>query len=70
MRWLFILSIGIGLFNLLPLPIVDGGKMIQLALHRIKGKDKGEKRYVQISLFFLFVLVFTLIFPFLKNLIM
>lgn len=69
MRWLFILSIGIGLFNLLPLPIVDGGKMIQLALHRIKGKEKGEKRYVQISLFFLFVLVFTLIFPLLKNLI-
>jgi membrane-associated protease RseP (regulator of RpoE activity) len=70
MKWLFILSIGIGLFNLLPLPIVDGGKMIQLALHRIKGKEKGEKRYVQISLFFLFVLVFTLIFPLLKNLIM
>ncbi len=69
MRWLFILSVGIGLFNLLPLPIVDGGKMAQLALHRIKGKKKGERRYVQISLFFLFVLVFTLVFPFIKNLI-
>ncbi|MBT5924352.1 site-2 protease family protein, partial [Candidatus Woesearchaeota archaeon] len=30
LRWLFLLSLGIGLFNLLPLPIVDGGRMAQV----------------------------------------
>ena len=37
LRWLFLLSIGIGLFNLLPLPIVDGGRMAQVFLHKLKG---------------------------------
>src|SRR3989344_1080166 len=36
LRWLFLLSMGIGLFNLLPLPIVDGGRMAQVFLHKLK----------------------------------
>ena len=36
LRWLFVLSLGIGLFNLLPLPIVDGGRMAQVFLHKLK----------------------------------
>ena len=63
LRWLFILSLGIGLFNLLPLPIVDGGRMVQVFLHKLKGPKDGEKRYRQISLFFLLILILTLIFP-------
>ncbi len=68
LRWLFLLSLGIGLFNLLPLPIVDGGRMAQVFLHKLKGKEKGEKRYRQISLFFLFILLLNLLFPFLSKL--
>lgn len=67
-RWLFILSLGIGLFNLLPLPIVDGGRMLQVYLHTKKGKLQGEKRYRQISMFFLLVLLLNLVYPLLKNL--
>lgn len=67
-RWLFLLSLGIGLFNLLPLPIVDGGRMAQVFLHKLKGPEEGERRYKQISLFFLLVLVLNLIFPFLGKL--
>ncbi|MDP3990076.1 MAG: site-2 protease family protein [archaeon] len=67
LRWLYLLSLGIGLFNLLPLPIVDGGRMVQTFLHKLKGIDKGEKRYRQISLFFLLVLVFSLFFPWLSK---
>ncbi|PIZ50663.1 hypothetical protein COY27_06130 [Candidatus Woesearchaeota archaeon CG_4_10_14_0_2_um_filter_33_13] len=63
LRWLFLLSLGIGLFNLLPLPIVDGGRMMQVTLHRLKGKEKGEKRYKQISMFFLLVLLLNLLYP-------
>lgn len=67
LRWLFLLSLGIGLFNLLPLPIVDGGRMMQVTLHRIKGKQKGEKRYRQISMFFLLVLLLNLLYPLLRG---
>ncbi|MFH1276276.1 MAG: site-2 protease family protein [Candidatus Woesearchaeota archaeon] len=63
LRWLFLLSFGIGLFNLLPLPIVDGGRMLQVFLHKKKGVEQGEKRYRQISLFFLLVLLLNLFYP-------
>jgi membrane-associated protease RseP (regulator of RpoE activity) len=68
LKWLYLLSLGIGLFNLLPLPIVDGGRMAQVALHRIKGKKKGEKHYHAIGLFFLLILLFLLLFPYLFKL--
>ncbi|MBI4981062.1 site-2 protease family protein [Candidatus Woesearchaeota archaeon] len=68
LRWLFLLSLGIGLFNLLPLPIVDGGRMVQVSLQRIKGKDKGNNWYGKISLLFLLILVLSLVYPFLSGL--
>ncbi len=60
--WLSMISIGIGLFNLLPLPIVDGGRMVQVFLHKLYGSEKGERRYRKVSLFFLFILVVTIIY--------
>jgi membrane-associated protease RseP (regulator of RpoE activity) len=67
LKWLFILSLGIGLFNLLPLPIVDGGRMLQVFLHTSKGRKKGEKYYRQISMFFLLVLLLNLFYPVIRN---
>ncbi len=66
-KWLFLLSLGIGLFNLLPLPIVDGGKMLQLTMHKVSGREKGERRFRKIALFFLALLLFSLFFPLLKK---
>lgn len=63
LRWLFLLSFGIGLFNLLPLPIVDGGRMAQVFLWKLKGPELGERRYRQVGLFFLFILLLNLFFP-------
>ncbi len=68
LRWLFLLSIGIGLFNLLPLPIVDGGRMAQAFLHKLKGQEKGERLYHKVSLFFLLVLLLNLFYPLLVKL--
>ena len=68
LRWLFLLSIGIGLFNLLPLPIVDGGRMAQVFLHKLKGPEKGERLYHKVSLFFLLVLLLNLFYPLLVKL--
>ncbi|NQV91064.1 site-2 protease family protein [Candidatus Woesearchaeota archaeon] len=67
LKWLFLLSLVIGLFNLLPLPIVDGGRMAQVFLHKLKGEDKGNKMYHFVGMFFLFVLVLNLILPWLMN---
>lgn len=66
-KWLFLLSMGIGLFNLLPLPIVDGGKMLQLTMYKVSGREKGERRFKKIALFFLALLIFSLLFPLLKK---
>jgi membrane-associated protease RseP (regulator of RpoE activity) len=68
LRWLFLLSLGIGLFNLLPLPIVDGGRMLQITLHKVRGTNKGERSFRKISFFFLLVLLLSLFYPFLSNL--
>jgi len=67
-RWLFLLSMGIGLFNLLPLPIVDGGRMAQVFLHKLKGPERGERLYHKVSLFFLVILLLNLFYPFLAKL--
>jgi len=69
LRWLFLLSFGIGLFNLLPLPIVDGGRMAQVFLHQLKGLERGEQRYRQVSLFFLALLLVNLLLPLLGKLV-
>ncbi len=68
LRWLFLLSLGIGLFNLLPLPIVDGGRMVQTFMHKLKGAEQGEKKYRQIGMFFLLLLVASLVLPFVLKL--
>ena len=68
LRWLFLLSLGIGLFNLLPLPIVDGGRMAQVFLHKLRGPEKGEKTYHRVSLFFLLILLLNLFYPLLVKL--
>ena len=67
LRWLFILSLGIGLFNLLPLPIVDGGRMMQVFLHKLRGREKGENWYRKIGLFFLLVLLLNLFYPLIRG---
>ncbi|PIN73485.1 hypothetical protein COV20_04650 [Candidatus Woesearchaeota archaeon CG10_big_fil_rev_8_21_14_0_10_45_16] len=60
LKWLFLLSLGIGLFNLLPLPIVDGGRMAQVFLYKLQGAERGEKNYRRIGMFFLVILLFLL----------
>jgi len=63
MRWLYLLSIGIGLFNLLPLPIVDGGRIFKLSLEKIYGQKKGTRKFGKFSLFFLLLLLANLLIP-------
>lgn len=60
--WLFVLNFGIGLFNLLPLGIVDGGRMLDTALSKvIKNQDLAKYIWSGVSLFYL-VLILGLVF--------
>ncbi|MFP4117565.1 MAG: site-2 protease family protein [Candidatus Woesearchaeota archaeon] len=67
--WLFLLNLGIGLFNLLPLGIVDGGRMLQLGLVAMaktkKGKSRAQNIWKYTSMFFLFIVLFMIIAAFL-----
>ena len=56
--WLFIINIGVGLFNLLPLGIVDGGRMFYLAaLFFVKDDKLAKKLWTAASLIVLLLIL-------------
>ena len=63
---LFVLNLGIGLFNLVPIGPLDGGRMLQLVLHRIFDKEKGDKYWYYIGMFFLVLIFINITFAFVK----
>ena len=66
MQWVLMLSLGIGLANLLPLGPVDGGQMIRTALVDINGKKKGLTIWVIISIITLTTLLILIFVPMFK----
>ncbi|MBI2148176.1 site-2 protease family protein [Candidatus Woesearchaeota archaeon] len=59
--WIFNISIGVGLFNLLPLGPVDGGRMFHSAmLHITKNKNKAMKILNYVSFFILAMILINL----------
>ncbi|MBI4451798.1 site-2 protease family protein [Candidatus Woesearchaeota archaeon] len=54
---LFILNLGIGLFNLVPIGPLDGGRMLQLPLHKYFGTEKGNKILIYVSLLFFIIII-------------
>ncbi len=67
-EWVFMLSLGIGLANLLPLGPVDGGHMLRIGLWDVKGKEKGTKWWIRISIITLVILIILVFVPIIKNL--
>lgn len=61
-----ILSLGIGLANLLPLGPVDGGRMLQVTFEKTKGEKKGLLWWKRISLATLALLAINLFWPIIK----
>ncbi len=60
-EWLFILSLGIGLFNLVPLGPIDGGRMLRTALHKFLNQHKAERIFVVVSSVCLSALLFNIV---------
>jgi membrane-associated protease RseP (regulator of RpoE activity) len=69
LEWIFLLSLGIGLANLLPLGPVDGGRMLHTTLVDMKGKDLGTKLWTRISLITFIVLLILVLVPIIKSVI-
>lgn len=63
--WLLLLNLGIGLFNLLPIGPVDGGRMLLLVLQKANPKN-GVFAWKMISLFFMLLILGNLIVGFVK----
>lgn len=64
MQWAAILSINLGIINLLPLPALDGGRLIFIGLEAVRGKPidpqkEGIVHFVGFALLMLLMLVVT-----------
>jgi len=62
--WAFILSLGIGLANLLPLGPVDGGRMLLVAATSLFGEKRGKQVWSRVSAIIIVILVILLLVPF------
>ncbi len=63
---LVVLNLGIGLFNLVPIGPLDGGRMLQVVLHKVFDKERGNKIFYYIGLFFFVVIFVNIIAGFVK----
>ena len=64
--WIFVLSIGLGLANLLPLGPIDGGVMIRQALQKVKGEKAGLRAWMKLTVFMLVILLILVFIPIIK----
>jgi len=64
--WLFLLSLGIGLFNLLPIGPIDGGRMLQVAMQKLFKQQPGQKVWKFVSMVFLILVVVNVIAGFMQ----
>jgi regulator of sigma E protease len=58
-EFMAVLSVNLGILNLLPIPILDGGNILLLAMEGIRRRDFSmsfKERFVQVGLVFLLVL--------------
>ncbi len=59
--WLYLLNLGIGLFNLVPVGPIDGGRMVYTALLKKYRKDKAMQITKWISITFLLIIVLNIL---------
>jgi len=65
-KWIIILSLGLGLANLLPLGPIDGGRMFQVILHMGFGEERGNVVWGKVAVILLAVIAILIFAPFVK----
>lgn len=67
-NWIFILNIGIGVINLLPLGPIDGGRMLKDTLmEKMKNEELAKKIFKTVSYVSLFLLIINIIGPYIMG---
>jgi membrane-associated protease RseP (regulator of RpoE activity) len=61
--WLFVISLGVGVANLLPFGPADGGKMLYYILLKFVKEEKAKRISANVSVFTILLLLFILFFP-------
>ena len=64
--WLWIINLGIGLFNLLPLGPIDGGRMLQVSLLSITNNKKASIIFKTVTIISLSLIIINLLPWFIK----
>jgi membrane-associated protease RseP (regulator of RpoE activity) len=64
--WLYVLNLGIGLFNLAPMGPLDGGRMLLVTLQQFFEKKKAIKYWKNIGFFFLALVLVNILFAFIR----
>ena len=62
--WLYVLNLGIGLFNLAPMGPLDGGRMLLVTLKQFFKEERAVKYWKNIGFFFLALVLINIIFAF------
>lgn len=62
--WLFLLNLGVGLFNLVPLGPIDGGRMLQTVLERIMHTQRAKSVWHTVSFIVLAIIVSNIVYAF------
>lgn len=68
-QFIAVIAIHLGLFNLLPIPALDGGKMLFLGIEKIKGEPIPEKIEQNLTAFFFILLIALMIWITIKDII-
>ena len=69
LMFLSMISIWLAVFNILPIPALDGGKLLFLAIEKIKGKAVNPKTEQKITLIFFGLLLGLMLFVTIKDII-
>ena len=64
--WVFVLALGLGLANLMPLGPVDGGRMVLTPLTTWLGEERATKIWTRMSIFVLVVVLILVFIPIIK----
>jgi membrane-associated protease RseP (regulator of RpoE activity) len=64
-QWMFVLNLGIGTFNLLPMKPLDGGKMLEILLSYKLPENQYKPLVNSISVIMAMIIVFSLVASFL-----
>lgn len=62
--WLFAINLGVGVFNLLPLGALDGGRMFRATACRFLHHKHAKKMTLAVNVLFSALLLFTILYPF------